>query len=170
MKTMYCSILLAIISTSAVLPSKAASVDLAEYGFKMDLLDAAAPSNTQTQAIMSFLPSKEGFSPNVSVIIQPYSGTIKDYISLSKSQFEQMKWSIISEKVVSDSEWICEYSGSMQQTSLHWYVRAILESGKVYLVTATSSESSWKEVAPTLKRSVDSFHLKKTEQDAASNP
>jgi hypothetical protein len=160
MKTIHHTTIVVLLSILAIASSKGASVDLPKYGFTMDALDTTAPSDTPTQALMSFLPPQDGFSPNVNVVIQPYQGTIKDFISLSKGQFEQMKWAIISEKTISDNEWICEYSGSMQQASLHWYARAILKSGKIYLITATGRESSWKSVADPLKKSVDSFHLK----------
>jgi hypothetical protein len=160
MKYIYIAIVLSVTPMSAVIPLKAATLDLPKYGFAMDVLDAPLPSGAPTQAIMSFLPAQDGFSPNVNVVIQPYPGTIKDYITLSEGQFKQMNWSVISEKTISDNEWICEYSGTMQQVSLHWYARAIMKSGKVYLVTATAADSSWKAVADTLKKSVESFRLK----------
>ena len=160
MRSRLLTILSSAFLASAIVSSRAASIDLPKYGFTMDVLDAVAPPDSPAQAVVSFLPAQDGFAPNVNVVIQPFPGTIKDYVSLSKAQFEEMKWSIISERTASDTEWIAEYSGSMQQTSLHWYARAILKSGKVYLVTATASESAWKTVADSLRKSVDSFQLK----------
>ena len=52
-----------------------------------------------------FLPVSDGFAPNVNVNIQPYPGSIKDYIGLSKGQFQKMKWNIVEEKQTGDTEW-----------------------------------------------------------------
>jgi hypothetical protein len=87
--------------------SFAAPLDFSKYGFQIGALDTP-PGDSPTQVIMMFLPTKNGFAPNVNVMIQPYAGTIKDYASLSKGQFEDMKFKIISEKSPSGNEWICE--------------------------------------------------------------
>jgi hypothetical protein len=139
--------------------ASAGPADFPKYGFQIDTLDAS-PGTENTQALMMFLPSKNGFAANVNVIIQPFPKTLKDFIAVSKSQFEKLDWKVLTEKSPSDKEWICEYAGETRQTSLHWYSRAILKSGKVYLVTATAAAADWDATAPTLKKCVDSFALK----------
>jgi hypothetical protein len=148
---------LALVSMSGT--SWAAPLEFPKYGFQINALENS-PADTPVQALIMFLPAKNGFAPNVNVNIQPYGGTVKDYISLSKKQFEQMKWKVLSEKEPSANEWLCEYSGDMQQSSLHWYARAVLKSGKVYLITGTAREDDWADCSAELEKCVDSFALK----------
>ena len=146
----YCS------STMAMLT--AAPVDLPQYGFKLDLLDSAPGSGNGT-ALMTFLPSSEGFAPNINVVIQTYAGSIQDYITLSKGQFDQLKANVLNEKLNGDSEWQVEYKATMQNNDLHFYARAISKNGKIYLVTGTTKESQWNTFGATIRQHVDSFSL-----------
>jgi hypothetical protein len=107
-----------------------------------------------------FLSPTEGFAPNINVQIQPYTGTIKEYATLSKGQFDELKWKVISEKEIGDDEWSVEYTGTMQAGDLHFYARAISKNGKVYLATATAKESQWPTVSDTLRQHIDSFEVK----------
>jgi hypothetical protein len=135
---------------------KAGTIDLPLYGFKIDALDASADSGPGTALIM-FLPKTQGFAPNINVQIQPYTGSLKDYIALSKGQFDQLKWKVISENQSGDNEWIVEYAGPMNEGDMHFYARAVSKAGKMYLVTATAEESQWATVGDTLRKNVDSF-------------
>jgi len=140
-------------------PLLAGTADFPQYGFQIDTLDGTAGSSP-TQVVMMFLPASDGFSPNVNVQIQPFSGTLKDYIALSKKQFDEMKIKLISEQQKNDNEWVTEYSGNMQGMSLHWYARAVLGNQKVYLITATANDSQWAKVSEQLKKNIESFKLK----------
>ena len=57
---------------------KATTIDLPLYGFQIDSLDAKVDSSP-AKALIMFLPETDGFQPNINVLIQPFSGTIKDY-------------------------------------------------------------------------------------------
>lgn len=141
-------------------PVHAATVDLPQYGFSIEALDAAPSRAAATTALMTFLPPSEGFAPNINVNIQPYSGDIASYAAMSKGQFETMKCTVVSEKQVGGNEWVVEYTGSMQGSGLHFYARAISKSGKVYLVTGTAKETQWSAVSELLRKHVDSFQVK----------
>jgi hypothetical protein len=140
-------------------PLLAGTADFPQYGFQIDTLDSTVGSSP-AQAVMMFLPVSDGFAPNVNVQIQPFSGSLKDYAALSKKQFDEMKFKLVSEQQKSDSEWVVEYSGAMQSLQLHWYARALLSNQKVYLVTATARDSQWAKIADQLKKNVESFKLK----------
>jgi hypothetical protein len=140
--------------------SGAAAFELPLYGFQIDALDAAPDESNPTTVIQTFLPATEGFAPNIIVQIQPYSGTIKDYATVTKGEFEEMKWKVISAQQPSDNEWNVEYTGSLQSNDLHFYARAVSANGKVYLITATAKESQWTTVSDTLRKHVDSFKTK----------
>jgi hypothetical protein len=139
--------------------AKAELVVFPKYGFQIDPLDAPT-SNATGQAIMMFLPSKNSFSANVNVQIQPYGEGIKNYIALTDGQFKQAGLNIISEKQIGDNEWVCEYSGDLRGLSLHWYARGTFHENKVYLVTATALNQDWNEDSIPLKKCVDSFKIK----------
>jgi hypothetical protein len=143
----------------ATLPQlTAATIDLPLYGFQIDPLDAPA-GPAPTTALMLFLPATEEFAPNINVQVQPYTETIKDYVALSKQQFEQLKWKIVSDKLIGDNEWSVEYTGQEEGSDLHFYARAVSKSGKVYLATGTAKESQWATVGETLRQHVDSLKV-----------
>ena len=133
---------------------------LAPLRDKIDALDAKASVSAPTTAFMTFLPASDGFGPNINVNIQPYPGSMKEYVALSKTQFQKMSWTVIDEKQIGDGEWKVEYKGPMQGSDLHFYARALTKGGKVYLVTATAKESQWDSVGATLRNHVDSFKTK----------
>jgi|GEM_PF-933434 PsbP len=139
---------------------KADIIELPLYGFQIDLLDAAPDQSTPTTVIQTFLPATDGFAPNIIVQIQPYAGTMKDYAALTKKQFEQLKWKVLSDQQPNDNEWTVEYTGSLQDTELHFYARAVARDGKVYLITATARDSQWSTVGDTLRKHVASFQTK----------
>ena len=139
--------------------SGAATIDLPLYGFQIDALDAAPDGSSPTTVIQTFLPATDGFAPNINVQIQPYSGTMKDYAATSKSQFEQMKWKVVSDQQPNDNEWNVEYTGSFHGSDLHFYARGVSANGKVYLITATAKESQWATVGDTLLKHIQSFKL-----------
>ena len=140
--------------------TKAATIDLPLYGFQIDALDAAPNPAAPTTALVLSLPATEGFAPNINVQVQPYTGTIKEYAELSKRQFEQLKWKVISEKEIGDNEWSVEYTGTLQAGDLHFYARAISKDGKVYLASATAKETQWEVVGDTLRQHIESFKVK----------
>ena len=147
--------------SAAILTSvTAATIDLPQYGFTIDVLDAPPSATMATTAFVSFLPATEGFAPNLNVSIQPYAESITSYIALSKNQFKQMNWTIVAEKQNGENEWIVEYTGPMQGNDLHFYARAVPSRGKVYLVTATAKQTQWISVSGPLRKAVDAFKTK----------
>ena len=139
-------------------PLNAATIDLPLYGFQIDVLDSAPGASTSI-ALQMFLPVSDGFAPNINVQIQPYPDTMKDYIALSKGQFDQLNWKMVTDSQPGDDEWTVEYTGQAQGLDLHFYARAISQSGKIYLVTASAKESQWATLSDTLRKHVDSFKM-----------
>jgi hypothetical protein len=110
-----------------------------------------------TLAAFLYLPPTQGFAPNVNVLIQDVSNTIKEYADLSKEQFKSANLTLLNDNLVGDGEWACEYSGNLQGKDLHFYARALKKGDKVYLITATATPEQWDSVFPKLKSCVDSF-------------
>ncbi|MCA1658324.1 MAG: hypothetical protein LC627_03385, partial [Verrucomicrobiaceae bacterium] len=105
-----------------------------------------------------------GGSPaNINIQIQPFGGTMKEYMDVSRAQFEQLfekGWKILSEKQDGEKEWSCELTGTAKGTEYHFYARAVREGSKVYLITATASHKQWGSVGEKLRRHVDAFQTK----------
>jgi hypothetical protein len=135
---------------------EATTIDLPLYGFQIESLDAKVDSPPPAKALIMFLPESDGFQPNINVLIQPYNGTINDYIAVTKEQFEQIQCKVISEHLKGENGWIVEYSVGGGH-DLHCYGQAVSKSSKIYLVTATAKESQWATVGDTLRKRVDSF-------------
>ena len=128
-------------------------------GFSIAPLEGVS-KDVPYQTIIMFLPPTESFSPNVNVQIQPYNGTVKQYAELSRTQFKTAGFKVLTQKLTAKAL-LLEYSGTVQGRELHWYAEATLSKGKVYLVTATATESQWKAVGSKLKACVNSFKLEK---------
>jgi hypothetical protein len=126
----------------------------------MEALEASL-GTSPVATIITFLPPSDGFSPNINVVIQPFKGSIDDYIEISKKQFEEEKDTIVSEHKVANREWTVEYHGVSDGRHLHFYARSIVAGTRVYLVTATATELQWKSVGNKLKACTESFQLDK---------
>ena len=151
--------LLAICAFSAL---TAAEGDLPHYGSQLKDLDALiekAPGKTL------FIKADETgrVSANINIQIQPFTGTMKEYMDVSRAQFEQMfekGWKIVSEKQDGEKEWSCELTGTAKGREYHFYARAVRGESKVYLITATSLQAEWESVGEKMRRHVDAFKAK----------
>ena len=94
----------------------------------------------------------------INVQIQPFYGSMAQYIELSISQFKQVGLKTVSSGLEGEKA-VLEYKGLFQGRILHWYSRAVKKGGFVYLVTATDDQNSWKTNESKLKSVVDSFEL-----------
>lgn len=150
---------LALLLTPCLQHAEANAVEFPLYGFEIDPLDSTPGAEGSAVLVMS-LPGVRGFASNVNVNIQPYKGTMKEYVALSKRQFEQAKCKVITDEQKEDGEWRIEYTATMGGNNLHFYSRALLKGERVYLVTATAEESQWAGVQAKLRKNVDSLKLK----------
>lgn len=149
---------LALVLLTAGVPALATPLVFSEHGFSIEPLKGHAGDKVQ-QVVAMQLPPTGGFAPNVNVQVQPFAGSFDDYLKISHDEFARLGIVVKSEKRAGKSATALEYTGSLQGQPLHWYARAVLAAGKVYLVTATATESQWPEVAAQLRLTVDSFKL-----------
>lgn len=146
-------ILLTLVSSFA----QAETINFKETGFSINALDQA-PSAAGGTPLQMFLPPSNGFSANVNVQIQPYPGSMAEYIELSKSQLKQMGLQIIDMSISGD-EAIFEYNGNMNGMHLHFYAKAVKKGSLFYLATATDLATQWHVNKGKLKNAVASFKL-----------
>ncbi len=129
-----------------------------QAGFTIAPLDGPSEA-AQQQKLMMFLPASDGFAPNVNIMTQPHTGTLDEYIAISKEGIQKVGFTILNLAKSGADTIVLEYTGQMQNRSLHFYARAILKNGKVFLVTATALEDQWPASCKKLKACVDSFQL-----------
>lgn len=125
-------------------------------GFSIAPLDSP-PGESPQQVLMMWLPQSEGFAPNVNVQIQPYTGSMEDYVALTLEQIKAVGAKVLQQKTQSKSVAVIEYTLDLQGRQLHCYARAEKTGDKVYLTTATTTPQRWGKEATRLKTCVDSF-------------
>jgi len=138
-------------------PGLASTLDFKKNGFTIDALEGEAGAEPYQVLVMFLPPTADRFAPNINVQIQPYTGTIDDYAALSKQQIAGAGWELLAQAKPGKNVLTLEFAGD----GLHWYARAVKDGDRVYLVTATASETYWTELAGQLKSTVNSFKLKK---------
>lgn len=135
--------------------SHASTLDGSDY----DFTPPAFPHTVGGQVFQHYLPAADGFAANVNLQIQPFEGSMDEYIELSNEQFEQLDFAVV-DMSRGDNEVIYEYRGRLQNTDLHWYSRVIKQGNYYYVVTATALESRWDTERDQLIDSVNSFSLR----------
>ena len=131
------------------------TLGFSEHGFAID--PPVGHDYGQVQQVVSLaLPTTSGFSPNVNVQVQPFQGTVEEYLTLSHTQFKAGGIKVLNETHDAHGAML-EYAGQMRGLPLHWYARAFLGKNGLILATATALESQWAGVSATLRKSVDSL-------------
>jgi hypothetical protein len=125
------------------------------HGFSISALEQTSDAPVQ-QVVIMHLPPKDGFSPNVNVQVQVYAGTIKEFAEMTKAQMKQVNFTTLNEKVAGSSMTM-EFLGEVLGRKMHFYSKAELGQGKVYLATGSALAANWDETSARLKACVDSL-------------
>jgi len=152
------AVVLCLVFAATLVPAQGTTrLSFPVHGFSLNPIEGT--SDTQNvQPVILMLPPSDGFAPNVNVQVQPFGGTLAEYVALSEGQFQAMKWKVKKRTKTRTSEtW--EYTGKTASGRMHWYSRAVLSDGRAFLTTATALESQWIDVGDRLKACVDSFQL-----------
>lgn len=108
------------------------------------------------QLITMPLPSENGFSANVNVQIQPFTGSAEEYLKISQEGLKSMGVKIITEKT--GQGWLLlEAEGEVQGFPLHFYSKAWITKERTYLVTATCLQMEWEAKKGELTKCVESL-------------
>jgi hypothetical protein len=157
MRTSFVVVTLLLVAVQAQADSAKQPLKFAEHGFSIEPPSGHDPGQVQ-QVVSLALPASAGFSPNVNVQVQPFKGSMEDYLRISNEQFKAAGIKVVQEKHDAKTA-VLEYTGRMQGHNLHWYARGALAHNGLILATATADESQWASVAATLRQSVDSLRL-----------
>src|SRR5262249_8155156 len=70
-------------------PVAADELHFKEHGFSIKALPGHSDAQTQ-QVVILLLPVSDGFAANVNVQVQPFAGSIDEYLKISLDQFKTM--------------------------------------------------------------------------------
>ena len=135
----------------------------AQYGYS--IAPPAYPKGAKDTAGLAatfFAPAKNGFASNLGVMIQNVAMTAEDYRNLSRTQFKQANFTVLSEtekKVSGKDAILWEYEGKSGARELKWLGLAVVDAERVYLITATAPKAEYEALAAEFKASIDSFKL-----------
>jgi hypothetical protein len=117
-------------------------------------------AGNEGQVFYYFLPTHNEFAANVNLQIQSFQGSLGEYDTITRQQFDQAGVTLIDGRKTGN-ELVYEYAGDMNGRALHWYARAIKSGNSIYLVTATALKDRWDLESKALIASVQSFRLKR---------
>lgn len=143
------------LSLAAVLDDSA-RLEFKTHGFSIEAIEETSESTVQ--ALVMTLPPTDRFAPNINVQVQPYTGTLAEYVVLSKTQLEQVKFKEIKTENKAD-QYVMEYTGTTQGRALHFYSVAKKRGNKIILVTATATQEQWPKVSQKLLHCADSLKI-----------
>ncbi len=133
------------------------------YGFRVQAPPfGPAPAGGNVVPVMLLGPAKDGFSPNLNVMIQLTKTTRDAFRKLSLDQFKQMGFTVhkVEERQVGGKDaLLIEYLGKQQGRELRWLALAVIDTDRVYLATCTALASAFEASRPGFAACLDSFAL-----------
>ena len=106
--------MIALLALAYALPAAAQDspkkLSFENYGF--ELLPLEIESDQQTVAVQMGMPAHDGFAANINVLIQPYAGSMADYVAETETGMKQAGLQLTS-MVELDGYLIIEYSGAI---------------------------------------------------------
>ncbi|MEI7730657.1 MAG: hypothetical protein WCO56_13870 [Verrucomicrobiota bacterium] len=132
-----------------------AKCTFSNQGYSIAPLDEAPAGDTTYHCLTMFMPVSDGFAPNVVVQLQRYTGTIAEYVALSKLSLAAQGMTITKESAT-ETTVVFEYKGTFKGRPLHWYAKAVKNGAKVVLATAAATEGQWKTASEKLLKCVNS--------------
>ena len=130
-----------------------------KLGFQIQAIEGKSDSSN-TIPLTLMLPEMNGFSPSITVIMQPYKGKLENYKAVTEQQLKQLKVNKIYSEI-NNGTYTFEYSGLLNGQKLHVYSRAQLKDNQIYLTTATDLIIQWELNKEKLVNAVNSFKFKK---------
>src|SRR5687768_14536337 len=159
MKTKPTFAVVTLLALCALSTLNAADGELPHYGAKLGDLDALIEKE-RGKTLFIKVEEGGGVSANINVQIHQFPGTLKEYMDLSRAQFDQFfekGWKILSEKQDGEKEVSCEVVGTKQGKEYHSFSRAVKEGNKLYLITVTALREHWGRRVDEMRRHVKSL-------------
>jgi len=157
-------------------PSVPAPIVFPNYGFRINPFEAGTvyPVSPAMQMFLPAMPLPSNprltFSPNVFVQVQPFVGTMKDYIAQSTQSMEDAGYIIRGQISSSADEWSLEYIAVLNGVAMHWYAKAIHSGYRVYYAAGGVPDELWTALADPIKACVNSFDVTGTAPEIKYTP
>ena len=103
-----------------------------------------------------YYPFSNGFSANINIMKQQFSGTLDLYEKISRANMKRLKWEITSSKNIADGR-IFQYKGVRQKREYRFYCKVVQRDGFIYLITATLPADEWNIIKDEVTAGVESF-------------
>ncbi len=147
-------------------------------GFSIAPLTAGLSATDYMPLSMSLPAAEDGFTPNVSVVIQPLTESMEEYRANSLRRLKDAGWTVLGEGFTTNTEGgtddakalVMEYEGDAGDGMVHYYAKARTRRGNIVLATASASALGWKEHATALKTCVDSLSVDGARKPAENAP
>lgn len=133
-----------------------ARLEFKTHGFSIEALEES--SELPMQVVLMTLPRMDGFTPNINVQVQPYPGSVDEYVALTIAQCKQQNLTVVKTETRVNRA-VFEYTGEMQEQQLHFYAIACKRGKKIILVTAAATQAQWPKVSKKLLRCAESLKL-----------
>jgi len=166
-------------SAPAATPAPAPAVNpivFPNYGFRINPLEMPSVYPV-VPAIQMYLPAmplpsnpRATFSPNVFVQVQPFVGTMKEYITQSTQSMTDAGYIIRGQITPSTDVWSLEYIAVVNGVAMHWYAKAIHSGYRVYYAAGGVPDEMWTALADALKSCVNSFDITGTAPEIKYTP
>jgi hypothetical protein len=140
--------------------AKSSYVD-ATYGFSVSPPDFGA-AKARIVPVSFIGPEKNGYSPNLVVMIQPMTTKRKDWLATSAKEFEQVGAKMNSTKelqVSGHDAVILDYETAANQRKMHFLALVVFQTDRIYVVTASVLADDFAALQPELQRTLESFQL-----------
>jgi hypothetical protein len=154
----------------------AAPIVFPNYGFRINPLDIGSvfPVVPAMQMYLPAVPLPSNrnvtFSPNVFVQVQPFVGTMKEYIDQSTKSMQDAGYIIRGQLSPTADEWSLEYIAVVNGLAMHWYAKAIHSGYRIYYAAGGVPDELWPAFADILKNCVNSFDITGTAPDIKFTP
>lgn len=132
------------------------------YGFSIEPLEQS--SDEAHQVLSMSLPPINGDMPSVNVTKQAWVDTLDQYISSIRNGSDLINGKVISESRLSEDTVIIERLSGAGNLKTHWYTKATLIEGTIWVADAIVAEDAWESLSGELKRCVDSLGPVKNKQ------
>jgi hypothetical protein len=135
----------------------------AQYGFSMEppVFPEVPEDMNIVVALFSAFP-KNGFSSNLNVVVQRLKTTADGYAKLTKTEFEALGITVVSEKrlkVSGRDALLLHYKGKMGGRDLQFLALAVIDADRVFLATCTALDADFNTVEPAFRACLESFRL-----------
>jgi hypothetical protein len=131
------------------------------YKFSMSPPNLGTSKTSATPVVFSG-PAANGFAPNVNIIVQFVKTNRAAYLADAVGSMPSMGGKLVGTKelqVSGKDAAVIEYRATLAGKDLHFLAMFVVADDRVYLITCTALDESFKEAQPAFQAALDSFKV-----------